>query len=566
MTALPIVWRELLLASRRSATYWARFLTVLAGMIPTAFVLIGALPVSSSSQLGIELFYILSFLSFLVALVGPVRLPADSLSSEKREGTLGFLFLTDLKAYDVVLGKLAASSLGGLYALLALIPILAIPILYGGVTLGDFGRLVLALLNALFFGLSLALLISSLCWQARTATGMTFLLLIAFGGIVPPVCVAVLESTRSTAPNPFLFSFPCPLFALFLALERVYVMSPAAFWVSLGVTHVTAWGFFLLCCRVLPRSWQDRPAEKRRLHFREWYRQLVLGSRPVRVAFRRRALARNPIFWLGSREIRVVWHPWVFLAGMAGVGLFYAWTMTVRSVEFEALLGIGFGLHFFFKYWIATLAAHAFSADRDKGALELLLSTPVGVKSMVAGHALTLRRMLLAPIAFVLALELAGWACAVATASESGLGRFWGSLAFFGAVAVFVADLVSVVWVGWWQGVVAKTAGQAASSTYFRICFFPTALMAIGLLLVNAVAWFVNGSTGEVPGWVSLALYVGLSFAADVVFTQRARRRLLTGLREAAAARYGHAETAPGLWRQFKGAFAQQVEQAAKGN
>ncbi|HXI53746.1 MAG TPA: hypothetical protein VNH84_19665, partial [Candidatus Saccharimonadales bacterium] len=132
MTALPIVWRELLLASRRSATYWARFLTVLAGMIPTAFVLIGALPVSSSSQLGIELFYMLSFLSFLVALVGPVRLPADSLSSEKREGTLGFLFLTDLKAYDVVLGKLAASSLGGLYALLALIPILAIPILYGG--------------------------------------------------------------------------------------------------------------------------------------------------------------------------------------------------------------------------------------------------------------------------------------------------------------------------------------------------------------------------------------------------------------------------------------------------
>src|SRR5262249_52305079 len=154
-------------------------------------------------------------------------------------------------------------------------------------------------------------------------------------------------------------------------------------------------------------------------------------------------------------------------AGMAGVGVFFAWTMKVRSMEFEALLGIGFGLHFFFKYWISVLAAHAFSADRDKGALELLLSTPIGVKAMVAGHALTLRRMFLAPIGFVLVLELAGWVWAMVTAPESGLGRVWGSLAFFSGVAVFVADVVAAVWVGWWQGVAAKTAGQAASSTYF---------------------------------------------------------------------------------------------------
>ena len=54
---------------------------------------------------------------------------ADCLSEEKREGTLGLLFLTDLKGYDVVLGKLAATSVSAFYGLLAALPVLAVPVL-----------------------------------------------------------------------------------------------------------------------------------------------------------------------------------------------------------------------------------------------------------------------------------------------------------------------------------------------------------------------------------------------------------------------------------------------------
>ena len=38
------------------------------------------------------------------------RLAADCRGEEKREGTLGLLFLTDLQGYDVVLGKYLATS------------------------------------------------------------------------------------------------------------------------------------------------------------------------------------------------------------------------------------------------------------------------------------------------------------------------------------------------------------------------------------------------------------------------------------------------------------------------
>ena len=44
---------------------------------------------------------------------------------------MGLIFLTDLKGYDVVLGKLAATSLNGFYGLLAVFPLLAFPLLTG---------------------------------------------------------------------------------------------------------------------------------------------------------------------------------------------------------------------------------------------------------------------------------------------------------------------------------------------------------------------------------------------------------------------------------------------------
>ena len=51
---------------------------------------------------------------------------------------------------DVVLGKFMAMSLNAIYGLLAILPITGLPLLMGGVTGGEFWRMNLALLNALF--------------------------------------------------------------------------------------------------------------------------------------------------------------------------------------------------------------------------------------------------------------------------------------------------------------------------------------------------------------------------------------------------------------------------------
>jgi peptidoglycan/LPS O-acetylase OafA/YrhL len=142
MTFLPIVGRELRVAARRRGTYWTRLVIACVAIAFGGWVML--IPDFRTPQnLGLALFTSLSVVAFIYSLLAGVRTTADCLSEEKREGTLGLLFLTDLKGYDIVFGKLTATSVNAAYGLLAIFPVMAIPLLLGGVAGGGdvlFGR------------------------------------------------------------------------------------------------------------------------------------------------------------------------------------------------------------------------------------------------------------------------------------------------------------------------------------------------------------------------------------------------------------------------------------------
>src|SRR5213594_4042854 len=149
MTFLPIVERELRVTARRRGTYWNRALSALAAIL----IFGGALIFEAQTppkELGKEVFNILSGLFLLSSLAAGVRYTADCLSEEKREGTLGLLFLTDLRGYDVVLGKLIGTSIRSAFGLFAIFPILGLPLLLGGVSVDESWRMALVLGNTLF--------------------------------------------------------------------------------------------------------------------------------------------------------------------------------------------------------------------------------------------------------------------------------------------------------------------------------------------------------------------------------------------------------------------------------
>src|SRR5881394_1700718 len=166
MTLLPIVARELRVASRRAATYWTRFSFALLAIIVGSFAW-AILFRQSPRETGYWLFVCLAVIAYLYSLISGALATADCVSEEKREGTLGLLFLTDLRSYDIVLGKLAASSITASYGLLAIFPIMGIPLLLGGVAPAEFWRVVLVCLNNLFFSLTLGLICSTLCKDER---------------------------------------------------------------------------------------------------------------------------------------------------------------------------------------------------------------------------------------------------------------------------------------------------------------------------------------------------------------------------------------------------------------
>ncbi len=116
------------------------------------------------------MFSILTTLAFIYCLAAGALVTSDCISVEKREGTIGLLFLTDLAGYDVVLGKAASCSLNAFYGLLAVVPVLALPLLLGGVTLPEIWRMALLFANTLFFSMSVGALASTLSRNDRRAT------------------------------------------------------------------------------------------------------------------------------------------------------------------------------------------------------------------------------------------------------------------------------------------------------------------------------------------------------------------------------------------------------------
>src|SRR6266850_7425880 len=133
MTFLPIFARELRVASRRRITYWIRTGAALAVMIigTWLFLMMQNEPTQTVAQV---LFGVLTSCATLSAFLSGLRDTADCLSGEKREGTLGLLFLTDLRGYDVVIGKMISHSVQAFYGLLAAFPVLALTLLAGGVS------------------------------------------------------------------------------------------------------------------------------------------------------------------------------------------------------------------------------------------------------------------------------------------------------------------------------------------------------------------------------------------------------------------------------------------------
>ncbi len=131
MIVLPVIARELRASARQPFTYYLRVLGVTALLLASALF---GLQVGFRPAFGRELFAALHCALFGAIWLLVPMLTADCISRERREGTLGLLFLTPLKGTDVVVAKGLAHGLRAVTLGLAVVPVLTIPFLLGGVS------------------------------------------------------------------------------------------------------------------------------------------------------------------------------------------------------------------------------------------------------------------------------------------------------------------------------------------------------------------------------------------------------------------------------------------------
>jgi ABC-type transport system involved in multi-copper enzyme maturation permease subunit len=450
----PVLERELRVQARLKRTYWLRFLTGLA-LAVALFVqmvdvgsLVRAMGLGGRAPDGPQLFASLHTIISLVLLFAAPLVAADSLSKERREGTLGLLALTPLKPFEVVIGKTLAHVIRLVSLWLLSVPLLLIPVLLGGVNWLDVKCAVSIELMVLLGGLAAGLVATSVADRWTTAAALALLLTWLVGQTLVTgtgLTLAILGDGKpgignlpdqwgvkllgvSVIPWAAATGLVEGGFGPMLARQGGWIVPVLDYTLLAGLMFaLSALGLALaIAAARVKRSFRSEPptakTEARRRRWRD-----VGWLRHAREFQRRRWLATNPACWLFGYSpfsdlsrwgwaVLVLTSPIVF-ALLSG-GLDGGWLGLIVMQPLFLALG-------------ASLAAAAsFRREIEEGTLELLLVSGLPATDLVSGR---IRQL---------------WSV---TALALGLSAFWVILGAGFSRSSFEADLLLV----WFAGAVS---------------------------------------------------------------------------------------------------------------
>ncbi len=515
MTFLPIVERELRVAARRRGTYWSRFAAAIIGSGLAAWVL-AMMSDEPAADAGGALFATLAVLVFVYAAAVGIGVTFDCLSEEKREGTLGLLFLTDLKGYDVVLGKLAATSLNAFYGMLAVVPVLAIPFLLGAVTNAEFWRVVLVAVNLLFFLMSAGLLASSACRNGAKAAGLAVVLATISLGAAP--LYAAWRASHNVNFDFSLVLLPSPAFGCFLAFDDLYKhIGGSFFWLNALITHLYFWIFLLLACWIAPRSWQDDVVNQNAGFWGRTRRMLLDGTPARRAATRRCLLNINPFLWRAAPNSSASLPVLLVMAGATLLWMGWCHIFQMELFNPDSVTTLIFGLNLILKIGVAGAASRPLYADRRSGALELLLTTPLGAREIVRGQWLALLRKFAAPTATLFA---ANFLCLLREwrSSNDRKELLWMHVMLNGFLLM---DMYALSWTAMWFGLRARKSRLPAVAALLAILAPPP--VALALVAGYYAVFLPQSDIGDHGPYIILSI---AGVATDGWFAWYAKRKL----------------------------------------
>ncbi len=400
MTWWPVVVREMRAEARRAGNYWQR--VAAAGGLIAIFWIVTAQAWFEPARSGALLFGNLNSLLLAVLALGANLMVADCLSWEKRERTLGLLFLTPLTAEAIVLGKCIAHFARVLVLWLVAAPIMFLPLLMGGVAPWQAAMAVGFHFNAILWSLSAGLVASA--WserihRAHMAALLAWVLVIALAtgllgfhfcmgfmpGVMPgmvlgrvpwwgfPLIGCCILSNVGGIWSEFVARAPPGFVGQWLAhMAIMTAMSAGVLWLAIGCA-----------ARSLRRGWRVRPPSARQ----EQICSILCGVRFAASWFRcrrTRLLERNPVAWLHGYtwSARLVPAGWLALVMIVlGVPLLEIQGWRISDLP-EAVLTAAILL----VPGLAFTAASSFRQEIRSGVLALLVITPIHEWRILGGR------------------------------------------------------------------------------------------------------------------------------------------------------------------------------------
>ncbi len=492
MTFLPIIERELLVRSRNRLTWWIRFGAGLAGALICLTQLAYSHPYSNPALVGRELFGGLVVVALLLCL-GSCLLTAESVGSERREGTLGLLLLTHVKTFDVLVGKLGSVGIVALCALLAFVPMLMIPVVAGGVSGGEAARVAVALGNMLFFALTAGLFASSNQPDRFKAARGAILIVVAFA-FLPYVAAWMLEPVLAQ-----MVRLLSPVAALLAAIDFGANSSTTPFWISMSLMFAVS-GLLLVRAGVrLRRGLREENAGSRETLPAESHKVRPVRSRHP---WRGKKHWKSPAEWLVRRKHGLAATLWLvgalgfFYYGVYGIffrfiGSSFLMSHTAVSLAFTVIQGA----------LMAWASSRFFVDARRSEELELLLTTPLEAQAIVSAQWRVLRKLLIGPVALMVVPMLFQGLAMNGYYRSSGFGEWMPVYYLIGSV-ILCLKLAAECWLGIWFGLRAQgqsraiiyTLGLTIAIPYvFQSLFSAVSRMVLGpgMGVFWIVIWFV---------------------------------------------------------------------------
>src|SRR5262249_9959229 len=138
---------------------------------------------------------------------------------------------------------------------------LALSLLMGGVTVGEFWRVTALLVVTLFLSLTMGLAISAVSRDARQAMMSTLLSLVALAGVRPCLWWLAPVSLPAKEIVAKLLLLACPTYALALGRDAGYtgLEGPRLYWTALFVQAGLGTLALALAATWVPRVWGDAP-------------------------------------------------------------------------------------------------------------------------------------------------------------------------------------------------------------------------------------------------------------------------------------------------------------------